>query len=418
MGEGTRGGHSCFSQPWLNEGAGHRGERKPQRVDPSLEQLLFSFPPIPDSFGDPSLPGPSRPAAPGARAHPLQLELDLASLEHDGSPHRILHSLHLRVHGLKRKDALAPAPLGPHLEHCRGLGGRAALTTAPRARGPGSAAPPDQCRCPLHRVPAQENLDTKRKRTNMSRTVQGGHQCPNPQAQPKGPFGERSHLGSGAGCPSPGDSNPSPRYRRAKAVLQKLRPMHECNVPAAAAWPPLAASSYRARLKLAQGLGACSRISAPRARTARPPALAHPQPAGPPRACPLAPGPCSSPVRFQSRCGKWSNYKSHSAPRWPDRGPSQRRERSSDSAGGWAGSLSPALGLGSWAGAGPGALSASYEFELFAVCLEAHPSLHDPSPLSTHYRAPARRRLRDGAVLARVSSSRARRWPRPLDGSW
>lgn len=243
------GGHSRFSQPWLNEAAGPRDGRKAQRVDPSRGQLLLS---PPGSATLASL-GP-----PGARAHPLQLELDLAGLEHDGSPHRILHSLHLRVHGLKRKDALAPAPLGPHLEHCRGLGGSAALTTAPRARGPGTAAPPDQCRCPLHRAPAQGNLDTKRKRTNTSRTTEGGTSAPTPKAS-QGPFQRAVPAWLRGRVPIPRRLGPSTAQQQSQSSFAKAAP--------------------NARIQRA----CCRRLATPRcAQLARAPEtcpeLRHPQP--------------------------------------------------------------------------------------------------------------------------------------------
>lgn len=84
------------------------------------------------------------------------------------------------------------------------------------------------------------------------------------------------------------------------------------------------------------------------------------------------------------------NYKSHIAPRWSDRGPGQRRERSSDSAGGWEGSLSRLRGWGVGLGQGQELFfQPSTNLELFAVssCRRMPPS-HSPPP---HYPAPARR---------------------------
>ena len=88
----------------------------------------------------------------------------------------------MRVHGLERKDALAPAPLGPHFEHRRGLGGRAALTAARGAEGPGAAAPPDQRRRPLHRAAAERNLGTNREREQTRRAQpKAGTRAPAPK---------------------------------------------------------------------------------------------------------------------------------------------------------------------------------------------------------------------------------------------
>lgn len=127
-----------------------------------------------------------------------------------------------------------------------------------------------------------------------------------PPSSAKGSFSERCQPGFGDGCPSPGDSDPAPRRCITKAlhnrILQRLSPMHACNVPVAA-WSPL----RRVRLE-------SSPIAAPRLRRRQPHPSSRTQHRAPSahtptaresaRACPLAPGPCSSLVVFQNRCGE------------------------------------------------------------------------------------------------------------------
>ena len=141
-----------------------------------------------------------------------------------------------------------------------------------------------------------------------------------PPSSAKGSFSERCQPGFGDGCPSPGDSDPAPRRCITKAlhnrILQRLSPMHACNVPVAA-WSPL----RRVRLESSQllGSGAGSRIPAP-ARSTGPPALTHPQPASPPGPARWLLGLVVPLSFFRTGVASWFNYKSHSAPRWPDLG--------------------------------------------------------------------------------------------------
>lgn len=189
-----------------------------------------------------------RPAP--AHAHPLQLQLDLAGLEHDGAAHGVLHRAHLRVHGLRREDAPAPPPR----EHGRGLGGRAAPTAAPGARGSGTAAPPGQRRRPLHRAPAGETWH-KRAHTRGARLTRLA----------QGSSGELCRPRRWPGRPSPGGGDLLPLLclaerpaRTPPAPGQRVwrgpgRPRHPARPPP------------RLRLARAPPPGLCSPLVAPRA---------------------------------------------------------------------------------------------------------------------------------------------------------